>query len=277
MKKIIKFFIVLTISVLIAVTTIAVAGCNTNDEKTIRIGASPTPHAEILKTVVKDKLLELGYTLEVVEYNDYVLPNTATESGDLDANYFQHNLYLQDFNATHNTHLKAVAQVHYEPFGIYRGSYKNGTLTDLPSGSKVLIPNDGTNEARALFLLQNQGLITLKENITASTATKLDIKDNPKNLNIIELEAAQIPLSLSDGAIGVINGNYALGAGLNIADAVAIEEKTDDNIKQYVNVIAVKEGEENKEKIEALINAILSEDVKNYITTQYGGAVLAAF
>lgn len=154
MKRFIKFLTAAVISAILSVTAIAVTGCNGNDEKTIRIGASPTPHAEILKNVVKKKLSEEGYKLEVVEYNDYVLPNTATESGDLDANYFQHNLYLNDFNETRGTHLKAVAQVHYEPFGIYRGSYKSGSLADLPAGSKVLIPNDGTNEARPVPLAE---------------------------------------------------------------------------------------------------------------------------
>lgn len=277
MKRIVKIFALAVVSVLLAATSVLCVGCNKDDPKTIRIGASPTPHAEILKTVVKQKLAEQGYTLKIVEYNDYVLPNTATENGDLDANYFQHNLYLQDFNVTRDTHLKAVAQVHYEPFGIYRGSYTSGALADLPNGSKVLVPNDGTNEARALFLLQKVGLITLKSNITASTATKLDILSNPKNLQIIEMEAAQVPIALADGAIGVVNGNYAIGAGLQIADAVATEESNDENVANYVNVIAVKEGSENKEKIQALVKAVLSEEVKAYIAAQYHGAVLAAF
>lgn len=277
MKKTIKLFTVAALSALIAVSAAALSACKKEDENTIRIGASPTPHAEILKSVVKDELAKQGYTLEVVEYNDYVLPNTATEQGELDANYFQHNLYLEDFNAGYKTHLKAVAQVHYEPFGVYRGSYKSGSLSDLPANSKVLIPNDGTNEARALFLLQKEGLITLKEGITASTAKKTDVKDNPKNLEIIELEAAQIPLSLADGAIGVINGNYALGAGLKLADAVAKEENNDENVRQYVNVIAVKEGNENKPKIKALVEAVLSDAVKEYVAREYNGAVLTVF
>lgn len=277
MKKFIKFFAAAAVSAAVAITAAALSACNKRDDKTIRIGASPTPHAEILKDVVKEELANKGYTLEVVEYNDYVLPNTATENGDLDANYFQHNKYLQEFNADRNTHLKAVAQVHYEPFGVYRGSYKNGNLADLPDGSKVLIPNDGTNEARALFLLQKEGLITLKDGITASAATKLDVVSNPKNLNIIELEAAQIPLSLADGAVGVINGNYALGAGLKLADAIATEENNDANVQQYVNVLAVKEGSENSDKIKALIEAILSPAVKQYVSEKYNGAVLTVF
>lgn len=277
MKKAFKLFTAAALSAAIAVSAGALSACKQEDEFTIKIGASPTPHAEILKNVVKDELAKQGYTLEVVEYNDYVLPNTATEQGDLDANYFQHNLYLEDFNAGYNTHLKAVAQVHYEPFGVYRGSYTSGSLADLPNGSRVLVPNDGTNEARALFLLQKEGLITLKEGITASTAKKTDIASNPRNLDIVELEAAQIPLSLQDGAIGVINGNYALGAGLKLTDAIAKEESNDENVQQYVNVIAVKEGNENKPKIKALVEVILSDAVKEYVARTYNGAVITVF
>lgn len=278
MKKFIKFTFAAVVAAAVTVSAAVFTACNKDDEKTIRIGASVTPHAEILKDAVKEELAKDGYKLEVVEYNDYVLPNTATENGDLDANYFQHNLYLQDFNQTRGTHLKAVAQVHYEPFGIYRGDkFSDGALADIPDNSKVLIPNDGTNEARALFLLQKQGLLTLKEGITASAATKLDVVSNPKNLELIELEAAQIPRSLSNCAIGVINGNYALGANLKISDAVAKEEYNDDNVKQYVNVIAVKEGNEEKPKIKALVKAILSQSVKDYILQHYNGAVIATF
>lgn len=275
MKKFVRLFTILLCAFVLAVPFVF-SGCN-NDGNTIRVGASPTPHAEILKDIVAKEVAKQGYTLKVVEYNDYVLPNSAVESGDLDANYFQHNMYLNDFNSTRGTHLKAIAQVHYEPFGIYRGSYKSGELSALPNGARVLIPNDGTNEARALFLLQKEGLITLKANITPSSATKLDIVENPKNLDIIELEAAQIPHALPDGAIGVINGNYALGAGLNLSDAVAKEENTDANVAQYVNVLAVKEGRENEEKIKALATAILSDAVKEYIENEYNGAVLPVF
>lgn len=275
MKKFVKLFTILLCAFVLAVPFVF-SGCN-NDANTIRVGASPTPHAEILKDIVANEVAKQGYTLKVVEYNDYVLPNSAVESGDLDANYFQHNMYLNDFNSTRGTHLKAIAQVHYEPFGIYRGSYKSGELSNLPNGAKVLIPNDGTNEARALFLLQKEGLITLKANITPSSATKLDIVENPKNLDIIELEAAQIPHALPDGAIGVINGNYALGAGLKLSDAVAKEENSDVNVVQYVNVLVVKEGRENEEKIKALAAAILSDAVKEYIENEYNGEVLPVF
>lgn len=276
MKKFIKLFAILSVAA-IAVSSVGLTACGADSDKVIKIGASPTPHAEILKDAVKPALEEKGYILEIVEYNDYVLPNLATDGGDLDANYFQHNKYLEEFNSSRGTKLKAVAQVHYEPFAVYRGSFKSGALSELPEGSKALIPNDGTNEARALFLLQREGLITLRSGITSSSATKLDVVSNPKNLEIIELESAQIPLSLSDGAIGVINGNYAIGAGLKLSDAIAVEERNDENVAQYVNVIAVKEGDETSEKIKALVAAILSDEVKAYVEKNYNGAVLTVF
>ena len=280
MKKIFK---ILTAAALTAAITIAAAGfaaCggkDTGDPYTITVGASITPHAEILKDVVKPELEKYGYTLKVVEFTDYVQPNTALEQGDLDANYFQHNLYLNDFNQTRGTHLTAVAQVHYEPFAVYRGSYTTGGLADIPNGSQVGVPNDGTNEARALLLLQKEGLITLRDGVTASNITKLDVVSNPKNLNIVELEAAQLTEHLSSLAIAVINGNYAIEGGLDLADALATEEATDDAVQQYINVIAVKTGNENKPKIKALKTAILSDGVREYIAEHYDGAVVAAF
>lgn len=275
-----KFFKILTASALaisVAAGTAAFAACG-NDESVIKVAASITPHAEILTEVVKPKLAEQGYTLEVVEFTDYVQPNLVVEQGEADANYFQHNLYLDDFNATRGTHLVAAAQVHYEPFGAYKGGkFTGSSLSELPDGAKVGVPNDGTNEARALKLLEKEGLITLKEDIVSSTATKLDIVSNPKNLVIEELEAAQVAKSLPDLHVGIINGNYALQNNLKIADAVASEDKTDDAVKQYVNVLAVKEGNENSPKIKALVEALLSQEVKDYISTKYGGAVVAVF
>lgn len=275
-----KFFKILTASALaisVAAGTAAFAACG-NDESVIKVAASITPHAEILTEVVKPKLAEQGYTLEVIEFTDYVQPNLVVEQGEADANYFQHNLYLEDFNETRGTHLVAAAQVHYEPFGAYKGGQFTGSsLSELPDGAKVGVPNDGTNEARALKLLEKEGLITLKEGIVSSTATKLDIVSNPKNLVIEELEAAQVPKSLPDLAVGIINGNYALQSNLKIADAVASEDKTDEAVKQYVNVLAVKSGNEESPKIKALVEALLSKEVKDYIATKYGGAVVAVF
>lgn len=243
------------------------------DEKVIKVGASVTPHAEILEQV-KDTLAEQGYTLEIVEYNDYVLPNTALEAGDLDANFFQHQPYLDDFNAENGTHLVSVAKVHFEPFGIYAG--KTDSLDALQDGATVAVPNDTTNEARALLLLEAQGLIKLKED-AGLTATVLDIEENPKNLEIQEIEAAQLVRSLPDVDIACINGNYAAEGGLDVADAIAVEASDSLAAETYGNVIAVKEGNEDSAKTKALVDAVLSDKVKQYIQETYGNAVVPVF
>ncbi len=240
---------------------------------TIKVGASITPHAEILNAV-KDDLAAQGYNLEVVEFTDYVLPNTALEEGDLDANYFQHGPYLDDFNAQNGTHLVAVAAIHYEPFGIYAG--KTTSLEELADGATVAIPNDGTNEARALLLLEAQGLIKLNEGVTF-TATKLDIAENPKNLDIQEIEAAQLPRSLQDVDLAVINGNYAIQAGLKVSDALAVEDKDSIAAETYANVLVVKEGNEETDATKALIAALQSDTVREFIDATYAGAVIAKF
>lgn len=240
---------------------------------TLKVGATPAPHAEILE-VVKDILADQGITLEIVSFNDYIQPNTAVESGDLDANYFQHITYMNDFNQANGTHLVDAADVHYEPFGLYAG--KTASLDALADGAQVAVPNDATNEARALLLLQQEGLITLKEG-AGLTATKADIAENPKNLDIVELEAAQIPSRLGDVDLAVINGNYALGAGLKVADALAIESAEGEAAKAYVNVLAVKEGRENDPAIQALAAALTSDTVKTYIEDTYQGAVVPVF
>lgn len=276
-RNILKLITTGALALTISVSAAAFSACG-NDETTITVAASVTPHAEILKEVVKPILKEQGYTLDVKEFQDYVQPNLVVEQGELDANYFQHNLYLEDFNETHGTHLTAVAQVHYEPFAAYKGGkFTGGSLSDLPEGAKIGIPNDGTNEARALKLLEKEGLITLDSSVTSSTLTKNDITSNPKNLVIEELEAAQIAISLPDLAVGIINGNYALQNNLKIEDAIASEDGTDANVRQYVNVLAVKEGNEDSPKIKALVAALLSDAVKTYIQTTYNGAVVAVF
>lgn len=266
-----------TVAVLLAVLMLmaCLTGCGNKktDDKTIKIGASPTPHAEIL-AVAKTVLEKEGYTLDIVEYNDYVLPNTATESGELDANYFQHLPYLEDFNAENKTHLTSVAAIHYEPFGVYAG--KTASLAELAEGATVAIPNDGSNEARALFLMQDEGIITLKEG-TGYTATILDIDTNPLNLNIVEMEAAQLVRALEDVDIAVINGNYAIGGGLKVADALALESTQSDAAQRYANIICVKEGNENSEKIQALVKALKTQEVKDFINATYDGAVVAMF
>ena len=241
--------------------------------ETIRVGASITPHAEILN-VVKPILAEQGYDLEVVEYTDYVLPNTATESGELDANYFQHQPYLDDFNAQNGTHLVSVAAIHYEPFAIYAG--KSDSLENIADGATIAVPNDGTNEARALLLLEAQGLIKLRED-AGFTATKLDIEENPKNLDIVEMEAAQLPRVLPDVDFAVINGNYAIQGGLKVADARASESVESESAQTYANVLVVKEGNENNPAILALVDALKTEEVRKFIEDTYEGAVVPMF
>lgn len=237
----------------------------------IRVGAGVTPHAEILREI-QDDLEKKGYALEVVEYNDYVLPNTALEDGDLDANYFQHKPYLDDFNAENGTHIVGVANVHFEPLGIYAGKTKS--LDDLKDGAEVAVPNDTTNEARALLLLEQEGLIKLKEK-AGLQATILDIEENPLNLRIKELEAAQVARAVSDVDIACINGNYAIEAGLE--EAIALESAESEAAETYANLIAVKEGNEDTEKTQALVEAVLSKKVKDFIMDNYKGAVVPVF
>ena len=237
----------------------------------IKVGAGVTPHAEILREI-QDDLEKKGYALEVVEYNDYVLPNTALEDGDLDANYFQHKPYLDDFNAENGTHIVGVANVHFEPLGIYAGKTKS--LADLKDGAGVAVPNDTTNEARALLLLEQEGLIKLKEK-AGLQATILDIQENPLNLKIKELEAAQVARAVSDVDIACINGNYAIEAGLE--EAIALESAESEAAETYANLIAVKEGNEDTEKTQALVEAVLSNKVKDFITANYKVAVVPVF
>ena len=244
------------------------------ETKKIVIGASPSPPADILK-VAKKELKKEGYELEIKEYSDYVQPNTALESGDLDANYFQHKPYLDDFNKKKKTHLVSAGMIHYEPFGIFPGKTK--TLKDLKKGATVAVPNDTTNEARALLLLQDQGLIKLKDG-AGLTATKKDIVENKKDLAIKEIEAAQIPRSLKDVDIAVVNGNYALQAGLKVnKDALATEDADSVGAKTYGNIVAVKKGNEKLAATKALIKALKSDTVKKYINDKYDGAVVPLF
>ena len=240
---------------------------------TLKVGATPAPHAEILE-VVKDILAQQGITLEISQYNDYVQPNNAVEDGSLDANYFQHITYMNQFNADNGTHLVSAAEVHYEPMGLYAG--KVASLEELPDGALIGLPNDATNEGRALLVLQQEGLITLAED-AGITATINDIVDNPKNLEFSEMEAAQLPHRLADLDMAVINGNYAIDAGLNMADALAIESAEGEAAQAYVNVLAVKEGRESDPAIQALAAALCSDEVKAFIEENYNGAVVAVF
>lgn len=240
---------------------------------TIKVGATPAPHAAILE-VAKEILAGEGYELEIVEYDDYVLPNESLEDGSLDANYFQHITYMNEFNESKGTHMVSAAGIHYEPFGLYAG--KTAALADLADGAQIAVPNDGTNEARALLLLEQEGLIKLKEGVGLS-ATKTDIAENPHNYDIVEMEARLLPTTLQDVDMAVINGNYAIDAGLKVSDAVAVEASTGAAAEAYVNVLAVKEGNENSEAIQALVKALQSEQVKTYIEETYEGAVVPLF
>ena len=237
------------------------------------VGASPAPHAEILEAA-REVLASKGYDLEIVEYMDYVIPNNALDSGDLDANYFQHKPYLDSFNEQNGTDLVSAGAIHYEPFGIYAG--KTASLDALPDGATVLVPNDITNEARALLLLEAQGLLTLKKD-AGLEATPTDIVDNPKNLEFVELEAALLPRSLPDEDIAVINGNYAIEAGLKMSDALAVEDSDSLAATTYGNVVAVRAEDAESDKTKALIEALTSPEVKEFIETTYEGAVVPLF
>ncbi|MCD8213731.1 MAG: MetQ/NlpA family ABC transporter substrate-binding protein [Campylobacter sp.] len=236
--------------------------------KTIVVGATPVPHAEILEAV-KPILAKEGFTLEIKEFNDYTVPNLATEDGDLDANFFQHLPYLEEFNKNKGTHLVKTVGVHLEPMGVYSKKIKN--INDIKDGSTVAIPNDPTNESRALDVLVSAGLIKLNNN---PLKTPLDIVDNPKNLKFSEIETAQLPRTLDDVTIAVINTNYALNANLNpTRDALVLESKN----SPYTNYVVVKAGNENSPKTKALDKAITSEEVKAFIGKKYGGAILPSF
>lgn len=237
----------------------------------IKVAASATPHAEILEQA-KPLLAEQGYDLQVTVFNDYVQPNNVVEAGDFDANYFQHIPYLNSFNEEQGTHLVNAGGIHYEPFGIYPGT--KTSLDELADGDVIAVPNDTTNEARALLLLQDNGIITLKDGVGLE-ATVTDIVDNPKNVKIQELEAAQVSRVTGEVAFVVLNGNYALEAGYSVAkDAVAYEQSDSEAAKTYVNVIAVKEGNENNDAIKALVDVLKSDAIKEYINATYDGAVI---
>ncbi|MDD3205740.1 MAG: MetQ/NlpA family ABC transporter substrate-binding protein [Lachnospiraceae bacterium] len=241
------------------------------EKGTIKIAASSTPHAEILEAA-KPLLAEQGWTLDVTIFDDYVQPNLVVESGDFDANYFQHVPYLNEFNEEQGTHLVDAGDIHYEPFGIYPGTETD--LANISEGAVIAVPNDTTNEARALLLLQDNGIITLKEG-AGLTATINDIAENPKNVEIKELEAAQVARVKDEVAFVVLNGNYALEAGFSVGkDAVAYEQADSEAAKTYVNIIAVKEGNETSEGIKALVDVLKSEDIKKFIEEKYDGAVV---
>ena len=261
------------VTCLLALAATAALGVSAfaEEDKTITIAASPTPHAEILEKA-QELLADEGYTLEVVEFEDYVQPNLVVDSGEMDANYFQHIPYLDNFNAERGTDLVNAGGIHYEPFGIYPG--QKSSLDDLEDGDTIAVPNDTTNEARALLLLQDNGIITLEEGAGLEATTR-EIVDNPKNIKIQEMEAAQVSRVTDEVAFVVLNGNYAMEAGFSVGkDAIAYETSDSEAAKTYVNVIAVKNGNEDLEKIKALVEVLKSDAIRDYINETYDGAVI---
>lgn len=246
-------------------------GAKADTSKALVVAASPTPHADILGFVKKNLAAKAGLKLEVKEFTDYVLPNTATETGQVDANFFQHQPYLDDFNKKNDTHLVSVGTVHLEPLGLYSKKVKD--LGDIKSGQTIAVPNDTTNEGRALQLLAENGLITLKDGV--GTSAKLSDITDKKGLEFKELEAATVPRALNDVDAAVINGNYAIEADLKPAtDALALE-KADGN--PYANIIAVKKGNEKDARVEKLVKLLHSDEVKKFIEDSYQGSVIPAF
>ena len=271
-----KFFAILLTGVL----TLGLAACGGSEPAadeaadgavTLKIGATPTPHAEIL-TAAQEELAALGVTLEIVEFTDYVQPNLATDSGDLDANFFQHTPYLDQFNVDQGTELVSIGTVHYEPMGIFAGTA--ASLDEITEGAKIGIPNDGTNGGRALLLLEANGLIKLNPEAGIS-ATKLDIVENPLNLEIIDMEAAQLPMSLGDLSVAVINGNFAMQHDLDVADALAIEAADSLAAETYGNIVAVKAGNETAPGMAELMQVLQGEAIAEFIANTYGGAVVS--
>ena len=269
----------LGVLVLSGVLALSLAGCgaaghSTADDKKISIGVTPVPHQEIVKAAVVPALEKEGYKVEVVEFNDYVQPNTSVQEGELDANYYQTTRYMENENKERKLDLVAVAEIHLEPMGLYSKTLKN--ISELKDGATIAIPNDGSNESRALALLADNGLIKLKE--TEDLYNLTSIVENPHNFKFSEIEAASLPVTLSDVDAAVINGNYALGAGLNPKNDSLILESTDSaSIKQYFNDLVVKKGNENSEKIQALKRAFTSDEVKKFIEEKYEGSVIPAF
>ena len=256
-----------------AATSGAATSSSASNGTVITVGASPSPHAEILKAV-EDEIKSAGYELKVVEYNDYVQPNVALSEGDLDANYFQHKPYLDNYNQENGTDLVSAAAIHFEPMGIYAD--KSSDIKNVPDGAKIAVPSDATNEARALLLLQDQGVLKLKDGVGLE-ATKNDIAENPHNVEFVEVEAASVPRTLQDADFGVINGNYALSAGLDTTATLASEGAGSEAAKTYANIVAVRKGEDQTDKTKALVKALTSDTAKKFIENQYKGSVIPVF
>lgn len=266
MKKILA----VALSAVLALGALTGCGSEEKDENTIRVGASLTPHAELLREA-KEILEKEGITLEIVEIEDSVTPNTSLVEGSLDANFFQHQPYLDNFNEESNTDLVSVGAIHYEPFGIYAG--KTTDLANLPDGAKVAVPNNTTNEARALLLLEQEGLLKLKDGVGIS-ATILDIEENPKNIEFVEVAPEQLVRTLPDVDVAVINGNYAIEGGLHVKDALAVESQESLAAQTYANIVVVQSKDKDNEAIKRLVEVLQSEDIKKYIEETYDGAVV---
>lgn len=249
------------------------ASSSAASDNVITVGASPSPHAEILEAI-KPELEAQGYELKVVEYSDYVQPNVALSEGDLDANYFQHLPYLENYNTENGTDLASAGAIHFEPMGLYAG--KSSDITNVPDGAKIAVPSDATNEARALLLLQDQGVIKLTDGVGLE-ATANDIVENPHNVELVEVEAAAVPRSLQDVDFGVINGNYALSAGLDTSATLASEGADSEAAQTYANIIAVRSGDEDSEKTQALLKALTSDTARRFIEDTYKGSVISVF
>ncbi|MBQ0004796.1 MAG: MetQ/NlpA family ABC transporter substrate-binding protein [Clostridiales bacterium] len=262
----------LAVTLVLGLCLLTGCGSSGDDETTIKVAACPTPHAEVLEQV-KDALAEDGWTLEIVEFEDYVKPNQALTDGDVDANYFQHVPYLDQYNEENGTDIISVGTVHYEAMGIYKGT--KSAINELSSGDKIGVPNDVTNEARALQLLEANGVIKLRDG-AGLKATKADIVSNPYGVEIVELDPAIIPNSLPDLALAVINANYAIEADV-IGQGIVFEASDSDAAQTYANIIACRNGEENSEKIQALVKAVQSETVKAYLNETYKGVIQTIF
>lgn len=272
------------ISVVLITTLIAgvLAGCGSGKESnnsqeaaqtsetTLKVGASLTPHAEILEKA-KPILAKEGVNLEIVKIEDTVTPNTGLVEKSLDANFFQHQPYLDDFNKENKTDLVSAGAVHYEPFGIYAGKVKD--LSALPEGATVAVPNNVTNEARALLLLQQEGLLKLKDGVDIK-ATINDIVENKKNIKFKEIAPEQLVRSLPDVDVAVINGNYAIEGGLHVKEALAVESNQSVAAKTYANIIAVRKEDQEKEAVKKLVTVLQSEEIQKYINDTYDGAVV---
>ena len=270
MKKLLKLLVSLTL-----LLNLVGCGSKTTDEETkkVSVAASPTPHAEILEKA-KEILAEKGWELEIVEFEDYVQPIEVVESGEIDCNYFAHTPYLNNYNSEHGTTQTVVGRVHYEPFGVYPGT--KSSFADLAAGDEIVIPNDGTNETRALLLLQDNGIITLPEGTNAeSLVTVLDIVSYSVDVKIVEVEAATVSRYQDQAALVVLNGNYALAAGLSVAkDSIAYESATSSAAVTYVNVVATKEANKDNEGVKALVEVLESQEIKDFINSKWDGSVI---